>query len=82
LDTLEKTMNERERLALIKRQLSTSLLAIPGVWSVSADGVDDKGDPALLVGVEKRIPELVDAVLSVVGDVPVVFEVIGRISKR
>lgn len=75
-------MDERERLALIKRQLSTSLLAISGVWSVSADGVDDKGDPALLIGVEKQTPELVHAVLSVVGDVPVVFEIIGRISKR
>lgn len=62
----------------VKQQHEARLLALPGVVSVGI-GRDDKGKPAIVVGLDKARAETEAEIHKSLGDTPVILQIVGTI---
>jgi len=62
----------------LKHKHEARLLALPGVVSVGI-GQDDKGRPAIIIGLDKPRAQTETEIRKNLGDTPVIVQVVGTI---
>ena len=62
----------------VKQQRETQLLALPGVVSVGI-GRDNKGEPAIVIGLDKARAETETEIHKTLGNTPVIVQIVGTI---
>ena len=74
-------MVSAEQVQSVKERESGWLLRQAGVWSVSADGRDDQGQPVLKIGLDAAHPDTPGLIRARITDCPIQFEAVGPIQK-
>jgi len=65
----------------VKTKHEERLLQLPGVVSVGI-GQDENGNPAIIVGIERTVPETDSKLPTLLEGYPVAIQIVGRIKAK